>query len=732
MSGKPNRYASDPAMYRDQYMETLGLRANIDDMNLQANKTYKATGQLPPVSQMPETRTTSEILADNERLKIDLIKILAPITDAQLALAIIQRLQNSPFNTSGGLFTFFAQRAPEIVKQLQKSYSLKIKGDQNDVETFVSFIESMFTQTKSMTSTVSDFFKNSSNKEYNILDAKDFNKIYIFFNNVIAKLSAIAKPSSEIGKQCNRIAKSLSTYSKFLSYVELFNNVKQIITLDPEKYSMIESGNQINLLDNFYDVNTRYIEIMRSFPSENRLYTLLEQLDTASKNKQTGLISNILLSIEELVSMTNEITILNNDITDLNIRLKNIKDGVIIIQPQQEQEQTQKQKIMNDIVEIDKKIDYKQGLIFNIEKNIEKSPDQEKRLRESILRYKKDIEKLIENRNKKETELQELELNENNLPSAPPLPQSEDNQEQQIPTDQLPEINLQPSPPPPKQHDTGGGEGEPRKKSDAEITLENKINFINKQVNIAKKRANDHYEALQKIDPINNKDEYDRINKNFNFENKLISGYEYQLAIKQAELKKISGNGIMKRRGRPRGCGIVKQKPYSESVKAHVSYDKGIMESPRFVRFGKYLVNNHKLNNDDIFALKQPSGGALQEFPSIRLSKHLSNVIKKMVGGGVPSYNDLNGLSEPEKTYLHKVSTRSNIVDKFSIPAPNKDQYEKDIHEFEVLKGEIMAGNDSKELIKKFKLHLMKLSKMGSLPKREVSEVMEELIQMGY
>jgi hypothetical protein len=48
------------------------------------------------------------------------------------------------------------------------------------------------------------------------------------------------------------------------------------------------------------------------------------------------------------------------------------------------------------------------------------------------------------------------------------------------------------------------------------------------------------------------------------------------------------------------------------------------------------------------------------------------------------------------------------------------------------MKGEIMAGNDSKDLIKKFKVHLIKLSKMGSLPKKEVSEIMEELIEMGY
>jgi hypothetical protein len=193
----------------------------------------------------------------------------------------------------------------------------------------------------------------------------------------------------------------------------------------------------------------------------------------------------------------------------------------------------------------------------------------------------------------------------------------------------------------------------------------------------------------------------------------------------------MSGNGL-RRRGRPKGCGVGKKTSYKESIKAHTAYDKGIMESPRFVKFGRYLVNNHKLTKDDILTLKQPSGGMLVEFPSVRVSKGLATVIKKMIGGGVPSYNELNGLSEPEKVYLHKISSKANILDKFSIPAPSKDQQEKDIHEFEVLKGEIMAGNDSKELIKKFKLHLMKLSKNGSLPKKEVSEIMEELLQLGF
>jgi hypothetical protein len=57
---------------------------------------------------------------------------------------------------------------------------------------------------------------------------------------------------------------------------------------------------------------------------------------------------------------------------------------------------------------------------------------------------------------------------------------------------------------------------------------------------------------------------------------------------------------------------------------------------------------------------------------------------------------------------------------------------EKDIHNFEVMKGEIMAGNDSIDMIKKFKLLILKLSKNGSLPKNDVHEILQELIVLGY
>ena len=120
MSGQPYRYAKDVANFRQDYMESLGLRANLDDANLQANKNFKETGSLPPQSQMKDMRTTPEILADTEKLKLSLIAELKPVCSVSMAQAVIQRVQQSPLNGDGSFLVWFAQNAPELVSNLKK------------------------------------------------------------------------------------------------------------------------------------------------------------------------------------------------------------------------------------------------------------------------------------------------------------------------------------------------------------------------------------------------------------------------------------------------------------------------------------------------------------------------------------------------------------------------------------------------------------------------------------
>ena len=101
-----------------------------------------------------------------------------------------------------------------------------------------------------------------------------------------------------------------------------------------------------------------------------------------------------------------------------------------------------------------------------------------------------------------------------------------------------------------------------------------------------------------------------------------------------------------------------------------------------------------------------------------------------MIDNVNPSFKDLQSLSDTEKNYLYTISKKANILDKFSIPTPDMSEDDKDINEYEILKGEIMAGNDNKDLIKKFKAKIIKMSNSGLLNKKEVSSILHDLLSL--
>jgi hypothetical protein len=184
------------------------------------------------------------------------------------------------------------------------------------------------------------------------------------------------------------------------------------------------------------------------------------------------------------------------------------------------------------------------------------------------------------------------------------------------------------------------------------------------------------------------------------------------------EALNTEGKGLKKRRrGRPRGSGLVKVPPPPKP--------------PNFVGFGVNEINRKNLEKG-ILTVRRNTKTNYMDMPSKHISKNIQGVIKTIIGGGVPKYEDLGKLEEDEKEYLHKLVSRSNMSDRLSVPAPSKDQQEKDIHNFEVMRGQIMSGNDSVELVKKFKLLTRKLSKQGLLPKADVDDIIDTLTDLGY
>jgi len=193
----------------------------------------------------------------------------------------------------------------------------------------------------------------------------------------------------------------------------------------------------------------------------------------------------------------------------------------------------------------------------------------------------------------------------------------------------------------------------------------------------------------------------------------------------------MRGRGV----GRPRSrnyAGSTRPKRSDNLTKEDIDFSKGVSYvAPRFVPLGRYVINKGQLDKN-IVSIKTKSGGCICGFKSQRTSAKMGNVLRKIIGGGVPTYDEIDELDTTEKTYLHKVASASGIIDKLNIPAPDKTAEDKEIDAFELMKGQILSGNDNRDYIKKFKLLVMKLSKEDLLPMRQAKEVLYELAMLGY
>lgn len=158
----------------------------------------------------------------------------------------------------------------------------------------------------------------------------------------------------------------------------------------------------------------------------------------------------------------------------------------------------------------------------------------------------------------------------------------------------------------------------------------------------------------------------------------------------------------------------------------------GVVEKPKpYMPFGRYVIHKYDLEGGKL-SMKTPKGGNIKELPSQKISMGLVKVLKSIGKGALPSYDEIKGLGEPDKETLHKVITHSRLNDKVSVPTPqSKTEEEKIADRFDILRGEIVAGNDNKQLVKEFKVLLMKLLSAGRVPRKEAHDILTDLASIG-
>jgi hypothetical protein len=593
MSGQPVNTQSDINKYRNEYMENLDLAEEINDMNLQANKNYLLTGQLPTVSQMLDTRTTTEKLEDVQKLKKDIVEKMSVITEPPVAYAIINKVISNPLNVNNSLFRFFSQRAGEISNELKNLYPYGIVYETNDIDQIVLFIQNMYSENQGRIQSVRSFMSSSSSSVpgSNVVNSDNLSQLSVQLQNIYRNFKTIRVP-----------------YEMGVKMGELVNIVENIV------YSM-PATNELAILNRIMTgIYTPGIiaENPGAFGINYQGQPVPGQPAVAGIAHQRQFTPDVMQHIKPYFRLIEKLPKYSAVMT-----LINKLDKYLLI-------------FMDDMNNVDAK------------KNIGDCLDGLLNLF-SAFRDQEAINIYVSFRDIIKPILREARHIEDGREEA---------------WDKL-------------------------------SSYENKIRqYGNSQV------------------PLTNEQEQQVI---------YLQGQKDAL---KDDIARKYGEGISqkKRRGRPRGAGIIK-----------------VEKPPNYIGFGINEINRKKMNEKNILTIRRNNSRTnIPDLPSRHISDGFKNVLNTIVGGGIPKFNDMSKLTEEEQEYLYKLVNKSNLEDKLSVPAPSKDSLDRDFHEFEKMKGQIMSGNDSRELIKKFKGLIMKLSRNGYLPKNEVNDLLELLTSLSY
>jgi hypothetical protein len=144
-----------------------------------------------------------------------------------------------------------------------------------------------------------------------------------------------------------------------------------------------------------------------------------------------------------------------------------------------------------------------------------------------------------------------------------------------------------------------------------------------------------------------------------------------------------------------------------------------------FYKFGKYLLNPTRLQNN-VVHLKTPAGAEIKKLPKVNVTNKLRDILMLVVKGNNPTQEQYDSLSDSEAEIFDRLIDLSFGFDDPTSELDKKlnKKIDEDLERFELLRGEIMAGNNNPEILQELKLLVLRLIKYGVLSKVEGMDIL--------
>jgi len=177
------------------------------------------------------------------------------------------------------------------------------------------------------------------------------------------------------------------------------------------------------------------------------------------------------------------------------------------------------------------------------------------------------------------------------------------------------------------------------------------------------------------------------------------------------------------------GSGFTKNDFYNEpKIKLKVGRGLTVKEEPTFVQFGKYVIHMPMLMHHDMLNLKYKSLGPIPKFKNhVQVSDIFKEFLLDIIATGKINKHMYNEIDPDEKKLFEDISIGSGLWNSFNLKKTTNNDDEIESNRFEILRGQILAGNNNIPLITEFRKLVLKFINNGKIRKCEGLNLLMQL-----
>lgn len=172
-----------------------------------------------------------------------------------------------------------------------------------------------------------------------------------------------------------------------------------------------------------------------------------------------------------------------------------------------------------------------------------------------------------------------------------------------------------------------------------------------------------------------------------------------------------------------RGTGVPKKKTFGKGSRTIFGRGLSVDGEVHYKDFGRYIIHVPSLKYNTI-NIKYKSIAPIPGLPKKSVTNNFIKVIKHLLDYGETSERLLDQLTDNEIKYLKEICKKSRVDELVNLPQYD-DSDDEDFNRFNLVKGEIQAGNNDPDLLKELKGFLVKYMNQKKIPKDEALELLQ-------